>query len=94
MKTFTWISKTIDILYKARKILDKHNLKQLYFSLYFSFIHNYINYANTSWASTHKSKLENLYRHQKHAARLINCKDRYTHAKPLLKEMKALSLRT
>ena len=62
------ISKSIGILCKAREILSKHNLKQLYFS----FIHSYINYANIVWSSTHKSKLERLYRHQKHAAHLIN----------------------
>jgi len=84
----TKVSKSIGILYKAREFLNKHNLKQLYFS----FIHTYINYANIAWASTHKSKLERLYRHQKHAARLINFKDRYTHAKPLLEEMKILTI--
>lgn len=62
----TKISKSIGILYKARGILQKHSLKQLYFS----FIHSYINYANIAWASTHKSKLERLYRQQKHAVRL------------------------
>ena len=82
------ISKSIGVLYKAREILTKCNLKQLYFS----FVHCYINYANIVWASTQKSKLECLYRHQKHAARLINFEHRYTHAMPLLKEMKALSV--
>ena len=53
----TKISKSIGILYKARGILPKHSLKQLYFS----FIHSYINYANIAWSSTHKSKLERLY---------------------------------
>ena len=35
------ISKSIDILYKQRDVLSKHYLKQLYFS----FIHNYVNYC-------------------------------------------------
>ena len=50
------------------------------------------NYANIAWASTHKSKLLGLYRHQKHAIRVIHHKDRYTHAKPLFRNIKALSV--
>ena len=67
------ISKSIGILYKSRDVLSKQCLKQLYFS----FIHNYVNYANIAWASTSKSKLERLYRCQKHAARVIYHKDLY-----------------
>ena len=52
------ISKTIGIFYKSRDVLSKQSLKQLYFS----FIHNYVNYANIARASTCKSKLERIYR--------------------------------
>ena len=55
----------------------------------FSFIHSYVNYANIAWASTSKSKLERLYHCQKHAARVTYHRDRYTHASPLLNDMKA-----
>ena len=82
------ISKSIGILYKAREFLTRNNLKQLYFS----FIHCYINYANIVWASTHKSKLEGIYRHQKHAARLINFKHHTSHAIPLLRDLNAFSV--
>ena len=34
--------------------------------------------------------IERENRHQKHAARIINFKDRFTHAQPLLHDMKAL----
>ena len=84
----TKISKSIGILYKAREFLSKHNLKQLYYS----FIHSYLNYANIAWGSTHKSKLELLYRRQKQAARIIYFKDRYTNAKPLLRDMGVLNI--
>ena len=84
----TKISKSIGILYNARQILDKNLLKQLYFAL----IHNYLNYANVAWGSTHKSKLEHLYRQQKHAARIINFKDKFTRASPLMRDMCALSI--
>ena len=82
------ISKSIGILYKSRDVLSKQCLKQLYFS----FIHNCVNYANIAWASTSKSKLERLYRCHKHAARVIYHKDWYTHASPLLNDMKALNV--
>ena len=51
-----------------------------------------MNYANIVWASTYKSKLEELYCHQKHAARIINFKDRFTHAQPVLDDMKPLNI--
>ena len=60
--------------------------------LYLSFIHCHLIYANTAWASTYKSKLERLFRHQKLAARIVNFKDRFTHAQPLLHDMKALNI--
>ena len=82
------ISKSIGILYKSRDVLSKQCLKQLYFSC----IYNFVNYANIAWTSTSKSKLERLYRCQKHAAHVIYHKDRYTHASPLLNDMKALNV--
>ena len=82
------ISKSIGILHKSRNVLSKQRLNQLYFS----FIHSYVNYANIAWASTSKSKLERLYRCQKHAARVIYHKDWYTHGSPLLNDMKALNI--
>ena len=79
------ISKSIGILYKSRDVLNKQCLKQLYF-------HSYVNYADIAWVSTSKSKLERLYRCQKHAAGVIYHKDRYTHASPFLNVMKALNV--
>jgi len=57
------ISKCIGILYKARNILNKQQLTQLYYS----FVHCHINYANIIWGSTQKTKLKTLFNHQKHA---------------------------
>ena len=68
--------------------MNKSLLKQLYSA----FLHSYLSYGNLVWGSTHRSKLETLYRHQKHAVRIINFKDRFTHSKPLFVEMKILNL--
>ena len=82
------VSKSIAILCKSGDVLSKQCLKQLYFS----FIHNYVNYANIAWESTSKSKLERLCRCQKHAARVICYQGRYAHVSPLLNDMKALNV--
>ena len=77
---------SIGILYRTRCILSTFLRKQLYFS----FIICYLNYANIAWASTNKGKLQALYRHQKHAERIINFKDKLTSAKPLLDQINAV----
>ena len=84
----TKVCKSIGILYRTRCILSKFLRKQLSFS----FINCYLNYANIAWASTNKSKLQALYRHQKHAAKIINFKDRFTSAKPLLEQINAMTV--
>ena len=83
------IFKIIGILYSpSRDILSKQCLKQLYSSC----IPNYVNYANIAWATTSKSKLERLYRCQRHAACVIYLIDWYIHESPLLNDMKALNV--
>ena len=86
--TFSKISKSIGILYRSRNTLTKPLLKQLYYS----FVHSYLNYGNIAWGSTCKTKLVSLYRSQKHAIRVINFKNRFTHTKPLFDEMKILNI--
>ena len=97
-ENFTWrphinnieskISKNIGILCKAKQYLNFESLK----SLYFSFIHTYVNYANIAWASTNPSKLQNIFRKQKHAVRLVHRKDKFTHSMPLFKNINALNV--
>ena len=60
--------------------MNKFLPKQLHFSL----INGYLNYANIAWATTSKSKPQTLYCHQKHVARIIDFKGKFTSAKPLL----------
>ena len=82
------VSKSIGVLYQARPFLSKHLLQQLYFA----FVHSHLNYCNIAWGSTHRTKLERLYRYQKHAIRILNYKDRFTHTKPLFLDMKILNI--
>ena len=51
-----------------------------------------MNCANLAWASTNKSNLISLHRHQKHGIRIIYDKDRFAHTKLLFKHGKALTV--
>ena len=51
-----------------------------------------MNCANLAWASTNKSNLISLHRHQKHEIRIIYDKDRFAHTKLLFKHGKALTV--
>ena len=82
------ISKNIGIMYKVKLLLNQNCLK----NIYFSFIHSYINYSNLVWASTNRSKLDKLYKKQKHAIRIIYSEDKQTHSRPLMKNLKALNI--
>ena len=63
-------------MYKAKLFLDKDSL----LSLYFSYIHSYINYA---WVSTYKTNLKKIHSQQKQALRIMCNKDRYQRTKKL-----------
>ena len=82
------ISKNIGILYRASHYLDKKSLK----SIYFSFIHNYVNYCNIAWASTSRTKLDKILKKQKHVVRIIYNKDKFTYSKPLMRDVNALNV--
>ena len=82
------IAKNIGLLYKARALLNKESLK----TIYFSYMHSYLNYANIAWASTYFTKLKTIHYQQKHAARIIFYEDILTHSRPLLRSLNALNV--
>ena len=55
------IAKNIDLLYHVRQFLNEDPLK----TVYFSYIHYYLNYANIAWASTYATKTKRVYLKQK-----------------------------
>lgn len=73
------ISKNVSLLYKAKRILSVHAIKQkrilnvhaLKF-LYFSFRHNYLNYGNIGRASSTWTKQKKLASNEKQAIRIID----------------------
>ena len=47
--------------------------------LYYSYIHFYLNYANTPWYNTNRTYLKNLQSQQKHAFRIIFYENKFAH---------------
>ena len=81
------ISKKIGLLCKTKQLLDNESLK----SIYFSYIHSYLNYANIAWASTNPTKLKKIHYLQKQAAQIFN-EDWLCHSWPFLKNLNALNV--
>ena len=70
------LAKNIGLLYLAKLLLQVKYLK----SIYFAYIHSYLNYVNIAWGSTYKTKLKTIYFHQKHAVRIVFNEDKLTHS--------------
>ena len=82
------IAKNIGLLYRVSQFLDEDSLK----TVYFSYIHSYLNYANIAWASTYATKLKRVYLKQKHAVCIVFNKDKLTHSKPLFENLNTLNV--
>ena len=63
----TKLAKNIRLLYCTKPLPKEKSLK----SIYFAYIHSYLNYANIAWASTYRTKLKTIHFHQKHAVRIV-----------------------
>ena len=82
------IAKNIGLLYLAKPYLDETSLK----TLYFSYIHSYLNYANIAWASTRITKWKPILYKQKQAVRIVFNEGRLSHTKPWFKILNALNV--
>ena len=82
------IAENFGLLYKAKHYLNKRSL----LVLYYSFIHTYINYGNIAWGSTNRTNFKKINSLQKHAIRIIHCKDRFAYARELFRESKILNV--
>ena len=82
------IAKNIGLLYHASQFLNEDSLK----TVDFSYIHSYLNYANTAWAGMYTTKLKRVYLKLKHAVRIAFNKDKLTHSKPLFEDLGALNV--
>ena len=82
------ISKCIGISIKLRPVLPE---KQL-FLLYNSLILPYLQYCNTTWASTGSTKLEPILKLQKKALRICTSSHFLAHSQPLFFRLKTLNV--
>ena len=81
------IAKNIGILYRSKPYLNNKCL----LSLYYSYIHSYISYANIAWANTYFSNLKKVNSQQKHSVHIIYNKMKYESVRELLISLKILN---
>ena len=84
----TKLRKGIGILSSIKDFVTRSTLK----SLYYSFIHPFIDYNILNWSSTYPSNLDCLKVSTKKAVRTILSKNKQEHALPLFKELNILPL--
>ena len=81
IKTIKRVAKNIGLLYHAKPYLDETSLK----TIYFSYIHSYLNHANIAWASTNIIKFKPLVYKPKQVVCIVFIEGRLSHSKPLFK---------
>ena len=82
------LSKSIGILSKARKVVDKSCMK----TLYYSFIHPYLLYSNITWGNSEGNTLWTVFKIQKIAIRLMGNLRKRDSTSKTYKELKILKL--
>ena len=82
------MQRSIWLLIKGKPFLNKQSL----LSLYYSYIHSYINYANVAWGSTYITNLKELSSRQKHAMHIFCNKWKFEHTKQLFQSNKILNV--
>ena len=79
------VSKNVGFLHKAKNIFSKGGLK----TLFFPFVHSYLNYENIDWRSTTQIKLKKLASKQRQAIRVIYAAE---YLREKMEEMKVLNI--
>ena len=82
------LEKNMGLLYRVNQYLNESSLK----TVYLSYIHSYLKYANIAWVITYPTNLKRIHLKQKHAARIVYNKDKLSSSKPLLKNLNALNV--
>ena len=80
------ISKGIGIMYKARRHLNKHSLR----NLYHAYIYPYLTYCIEVWGCASKCQLNSLFLVQKKILRIMTFSPYLAHTDPLFKDLKIL----
>ena len=83
------ISKSIGIFFKIRNFLDKHSLR----NMYFTFIYPYLIYCVEIWGNTNETHLKSLIKIQKRSIRSITFSHYQDHTGPLFDRLNILDLK-
>ena len=83
------ISKSIGIINKIRKFLNKKTLR----NLYYTFVYPYLIYCIEIWGNTHDSYLSPLIKLQKKSVRIITFSHYLEHSVPLFKQLDILNFK-
>ena len=82
------VAKGIGILYKCKKYFNRNTL----LTLYYAFIHPYLNNCNCIWGNTYQSYLDPLIKLQKRVVRTICGTERNAYTECLFWELKVLDM--
>ena len=82
------LSRAIGLLYKIRS----YSPKPILLSLYFAIFHSHLTYGLPVWGFANQNLLDRIVLLQKKALRIITFADYRAHTKPIMKEIKILSL--
>ena len=82
------IAKCIGIIFRSKPYLNKKCL----LSLYYSYIHSCISYANIAWGNTYLSNLKKISSQQKQFVHIIYNKIKYESVRELLRSLKILNV--
>ena len=80
------IAKNIGLLYQGKHYFHENCLKQIYFA----YTHAYLNYANITWAGTHKTKLKKVQSKQKHALRITFNQSKTSPSESIFSQLKCI----
>ena len=81
-------AKNTGLINCASYFLNEHSLK----TIYFFYIHSYLNYANIAWVSTYVTKLKKINLLQKRAVRFVFNENRLSHSRSLLQKINSLNV--
>lgn len=84
----TNVSRNICFIFRAKHVLNKGSLNELYYS----YIHCYINYANIAWGNNYKTQLYKIHLEQKHVIRPICNENKFTNSKPVIQSLRVLNI--
>ena len=77
--------KNINLLYRTKLFLDKNSHL---LTVYYSYIHIYLNCAKLSWGSISRTNLKKLLSQQKHAVLIINKRTHFNHTNEKVERVK------